>query len=156
MGAHDSALIGEDPKGIPNNLMPILNKVASAERPYLEIFGDDYPTKDGTAERDYIHVMDLVEGHLAALYYLKDHSGLDFFNLGTGHAISVLDLAKQFEVAITKKINKNFSSRRVGDLPVYYANINKSAILLNWSVKRSVKEICVSSWLWYRSRGVKI
>ena len=156
VGAHESGLIGENPKGIPNNLMPILNKVASGELPYLEIFGDDYPTKDGTAERDYIHVMDLVEGHLAALNYLKNHYGLDIFNLGAGFAISVLDLSHQFEVATTKKIVKNFGSRRIGDLPAYFANINKSATLLNWSVKRPVKEICVSSWLWYGSRGVKI
>jgi UDP-glucose 4-epimerase len=156
VGAHESGLIGEDPKGIPNNLMPILNKVASGELPHLEIFGGDYSTEDGTAERDYIHVMDLVEGHLAALKYLKNHYGLQVFNLGAGLAISVLDLSQQFEAATTKKIAKKFGSRRIGDLPAYYANINKSATLLNWCVKRPIKEICASSWLWYRSRGLKM
>ena len=154
VGAHDSGLIGEDPKGIPNNLMPILNGVAAGEIPYLKVYGNDYQTKDGTAERDFIHVVDLIEGHLAALNYLNSHYGLEIFNLGVGNSTSVLELSQHFEAATNKKIFTKFVNRRAGDLPAYFADVNKSTTLLKWSAKRTVEDICASSWLWYKSRGI--
>jgi UDP-glucose 4-epimerase len=146
MGAHESGLIGEDPKGTSNNLMPILNKVASGELPHLEIYGHDYPTEDGTPERDYIHVVDLVEGHLAALNYLEDHDDLHVFNLGTAKPISVLSLIRQYEFITGKIILNKKSGRRKGDLSSYYASIDRAKLLLYWSPKRSIGDMCKSSF----------
>ena len=146
VGAHESGLIGEDPNGIPNNLMPYVAKVAAGELPHLNIFGDDYETRDGTGERDYIHVMDLAEGHMAALDFLKDHVGLEVINLGTGKSTSVLDLVSSFEKVIDQEIKKIIVNRRPGDLPIYYAQVNKSKDLLKWRTYRSVKDMCQSTW----------
>ena len=154
VGAHDSGLIGEDPKGIPNNLMPILNRVASGELPYLEIFGEDYPTKDGTAERDYIHVVDLTEGHLAALAYLKDKAGLNVFNLGTGKPSSVLSFISHYELISGNTIQKKTSGRREGDLPAYYANVNQAKALLMWEAQESLDDMCLTAWNYYRGREI--
>jgi UDP-glucose 4-epimerase len=146
VGAHESGLIGEDPNGIPNNLMPYIAKVASGELPHLNIFGNDYETRDGTGERDYIHVMDLAGGHLAALMYLKDYPRYWIFNLGTGVSISVLEMVKAFEIASGRQIKKIFSNRRPGDLAVYYASVNLASKLLKWRAVRSLADISRDIW----------
>ena len=148
VGAHESALIGEDPNGIPNNLMPYIAKVASGELPYLNIFGDDYETRDGTGERDYIHVMDLAEGHMASLDFLEEHAGFEVINLGTGKPSSVFDLVTFFEKAIGKKVKKIIVKRRIGDLPIYYARVDKASYLLGWKASRNLDQMCQSVWQW--------
>lgn len=148
VGAHPSGLIGENPQGIPNNLMPYVAKVASGQLPHLNIFGNDYQTKDGTGERDYIHVMDLAEGHMAALNYLQAHQGWHAINLGTGIPLSVLDLVNAFEQVIMLELNKVFVARRPGDLPIYYAKPDRAKALLNWTCSRTLEEIVESTWLW--------
>jgi len=148
VGAHDSALIGELPTGVPNNLMPYLVQVASGRQDVLRVFGSDYDTCDGTGERDYIHVMDLAEGHMAALNFLADNTGWHAVNLGTGSATSVLALVHTFESVTGKTIPVNMVGRRAGDLPAYYANPAKAQTLLGWCAKRSVEEMCVSAWRW--------
>ena len=145
VGAHESGLIGEDPKGIPNNLMPILNRVAFGELPNLKVYGDDYPTKDGSAERDYIHIIDLVEGHLRALNFLSNQSGFNVFNLGSGEATSVLSFVAKFEFATGKTVHKKNVGRRDGDLSAYFANINKAKQLLKWKPKKTLYDICSSA-----------
>ena len=148
VGAHESALIGENPSGIPNNLMPYIAKVAAGELPYLNIFGDDYQTPDGTGERDYIHVMDLAEGHGASLSYLKNSGeGFEVVNLGTGKSISVLELVTTYEKVIGRKIKKVVSQKRLGDLPTYYAQVNKAKKILQWAAKRSVHDACKTTQL---------
>jgi len=151
VGAHPSGLIGEDPQGIPNNLMPYVAKVAAGQLPQLNIFGDDYQTKEGTGERDYIHVMDLADGHMAALNYLKKHSGWHAINLGTGAPLSVLDLVGAFERAANHELKKVFVARRPGDLPIYYANPERAKTLLNWVATRTLDEIVQSTWLWQKT-----
>jgi UDP-glucose 4-epimerase len=151
VGAHESALIGEDPNGIPNNLMPYVAKVASGELPHLNIFGDDYETRDGTGERDYIHVMDLAEGHMAALDFLKGHSGMEVINLGTGKPTSVLDLVNAFEIASGQRIYKIITQRRPGDLPIYYAKSQKAKDMIGWQAKRGIADICRDEWFWQLS-----
>lgn len=146
VGAHASGLIGELPKGIPNNLMPNVCQVASGKLPHLKIFGDDYETPDGTGQRDYIHVMDLAEGHLATLLYLENQPGCHFINLGTGQPYSVKQLVASFEKAIGHAINQQIESRRSGDLPVYYAVADKAKALLNWEAGRSLQSMCDSAW----------
>jgi UDP-glucose 4-epimerase len=148
VGAHESGLIGEDPNGIPNNLMPYVAKVAAGELPHLNVFGDDYETHDGTGERDYIHVMDLAEGHMASLDFLKDRVGLEVINLGTGTPSSVLDLVSSFEKASHKKINRVIVKRRLGDLPIYFAKPNKAADALGWKATRNLDQMCQSVWQW--------
>lgn len=148
VGAHESGLIGENPNGIPNNLMPYVAKVASGELPYLNIFGDDYETRDGTGERDYIHVMDLAEGHLAALNFLPKQKGLHIFNLGTGNSISVFELVRSFEQASGKKIKYQVDGRRTGDLPKYFAKPNKACNHLAWKARRDLDNMCQSVWQW--------
>ena len=148
VGAHDSALIGELPTGVPNNLMPYLVQVASGRQDVLRVFGSDYDTCDGTGERDYIHVIDLAEGHMAALNFLADNTGWHAVNLGTGSATSVLALVHTFESVTGKTIPVNMVGRRPGDLPAYYANPAKAQTLLGWCAKRSVEEMCVSAWRW--------
>jgi UDP-glucose 4-epimerase len=143
VGAHESGLIGEDPNGIPNNLMPYIAKVASGELPHVNVFGDNYETRDGTGERDYIHVMDLAEGHKAALLHLENSSrGFEVINLGTGKSVSVLKLISVYEKVIGRKIKKVISKKRPGDLPVYYAQASKAKKLLNWKAMRSVRNMC--------------
>jgi UDP-glucose 4-epimerase len=153
VGAHETALIGEDPNGIPNNLMPYIAKVAIGELPHLNIFGDDYETKDGTGERDYIHVVDIAEGHMAALEFLQSKTGLEFINLGTGRPSSVFDLVSSFEKVSGLNIKKVVVSRRAGDLPVYYAKSAKANKVLKWEATRSLDQICSSTWHYLQCKG---
>ena len=146
VGAHESGLIGELPKGIPNNLMPYVCQVASGKLPYLKIFGDDYETPDGTGQRDYIHVMDLAEGHIATLQFLEAQSGCHFINLGTGVPYSVRQLLAAFEKTIDRAIDQQIEARRSGDLPVYYATADKAKALLGWEANRSLQSMCDSAW----------
>ena len=148
VGAHESSLIGEDPKGMPNNLMPYLVRVASGELPHLNIYGTDYETRDGTGERDYIHVMDLAEGHMASLDFLKDHAGLEIINLGAGNSISVLEFISLFEKICQHRIERKFCERRAGDLPKYFSAVKKATLLLGWQAKRSLDQMCKSAWNW--------
>ena len=146
VGAHESGLIGETPKGIPNNLMPYIVQVAAGKREVLNVFGDDYPTKDGTGIRDYIHVMDLSDGHLAAMEYLASHTGLHTFNLGTGIGYSVLDMVRAYEVVSRKTIPIRIAPRRAGDIPEFFSDPTKAQDILNWKAKRTLFEMCGSSW----------
>ena len=146
VGAHESGLIGELPSGIPNNLMPYVCQVASGKLPHLNVFGDDYETKDGTGERDYIHVMDLAEGHVAALDWVTQHCGFETINLGTGVAYSVYDLIGAFEKSAKCTIAKKVQPRRSGDLPIYFAKAEKAKNLLGWQAKRNLQMMCDSAW----------
>ena len=152
VGAHQTGLIGENPNGIPNNLMPIVAQVATGRLPLLNIYGDDYETIDGTGMRDYIHVMDLAEGHLAAIEWLKKNQGCHYFNLGSGTSHSVLELVSEFEKASGKVIPRQVVSRREGDLPNYYAQADKAFRLLNWKTSRSLSDMCESTWRWEKQR----
>ena len=152
VGAHQTGLIGENPNGIPNNLMPIVAQVATGRLPLLNIYGDDYETIDGTGMRDYIHVMDLAEGHLAAIEWLKKNQGCHYFNLGSGKSNSVLELVSEFEKASGKVIPRQVVSRREGDLPNYYAQADKAFRLLNWKTSRSLSDMCESTWRWEKQR----
>ncbi|MBE5784159.1 MAG: UDP-glucose 4-epimerase GalE [Clostridiales bacterium] len=151
IGAHESGRIGEDPSGIPNNLMPYVCQVASGKLKQLSVFGDDYPTKDGTGERDYIHVMDLAEGHLAAIRYAASHKGVEVFNLGTGEAYSVLNLVHAFEKANGLTIPYRITERRPGDIPVCYADPKKAAEKLGWTAKRDLTTMCRDAWNWQKN-----
>jgi UDP-glucose 4-epimerase len=146
VGAHESALIGENPKDIPNNLMPFITQVASNKLTKLNIFGNDYNTPDGTGVRDYIHIMDLVEGHVKAMSYIENNKGWHAINLGTGKGISVLEMVKSFERVNSVCIPYQFLPRRKGDIDMFYSNIKNSKNLLNWKAKRGVEEMCKSSW----------
>jgi len=148
VGAHESGLIGEDPAGIPNNLMPFLTQVAVGKREYLSIFGDDYDTVDGTGVRDYIHVDDLASGHLAALAYLKEHSGVLTVNLGTGNGTSVIQLVNAFEKASARTITRKIVGRRPGDLPEYYAQADYAKQALGWQAQHGIDRMCADSWRW--------
>ncbi|MBX3655236.1 MAG: UDP-glucose 4-epimerase GalE [Ramlibacter sp.] len=148
VGAHASGLIGEDPQGIPNNLMPYVAKVASGELPRLGVFGNDYDTPDGTGVRDYIHVMDLAEGHLAALRFLQRHTGWHAFNLGTGQGCSVLDMVQAYERASGQPVPYDIKPRRAGDVASCYANPAKAAELLGWRATRGLEEMCESTYRW--------
>jgi UDP-glucose 4-epimerase len=151
VGAHETAMIGELPTGIPNNLMPYLVQVASGRLQVLSIFGDDYPTKDGTGERDYIHVVDLAEGHLAASKFVLQEKGLHAINLGTGNSTSVFELVRSFERVTNRNIPLKIVSRRPGDLAAYYAKAEKAKLLLGWEAKRSIDDMCISAWRWEES-----
>lgn len=144
IGAHESGLIGEAPKGIPNNLMPYITQVAKGMRDYLSIFGNDYPTMDGTGVRDYIHVMDLAEGHVAALKFVTE--GVHIYNLGTGQGTSVLQLVRAFEEANGVTIRYEIVERRLGDLACCYANVEKARQELGWIAKRDVVTMCKDAW----------
>jgi UDP-glucose 4-epimerase len=146
VGAHESGLIGESPKGTPNNLMPYIVKVASGELESLKIFGSDYDTRDGTGERDYIHVMDLAEGHLAALEFLKEHKGWHAINLGSGQSTTVIELLHAFERTNHKSIPFEVVARRDGDLPSYYAKPDLANQVLHWKTRRSLESMCESAW----------
>jgi UDP-glucose 4-epimerase len=148
VGAHESGLIGDNPNGIPNNLMPYVRLVARGDLPYLNVYGNDYPTKDGTGERDFIHVEDLTEGHLAALKFLLKRCGFNAFNIGAGEAKSVLDLVRVYEKISGNAIAIRQSPRRDGDLPVFYANVDKASKDLHWKAIKSLDDICISDWLW--------
>lgn len=151
VGAHESGLIGENPNGVPNNLMPYIAQVAMGHRSELNVFGNDYPTPDGTGIRDYIHVMDLAEGHVAALDFLKSATGWHPINLGTGHGYSVLDMAHAFEKVSGRKVPYRIASRRTGDVAECYAAPQKAGDLLNWAAKRTLDEMCESTWRFQRS-----
>ena len=150
VGAHESGLIGEDPKGVPANLMPFVSKVAIGELECLTVFGDDYPTPDGTARRDYIHVMDLAEGHVKAVEYAAHHKGCEIFNLGTGVPYSVLDMVKAFEEVNGVKVNYKIGARREGDVADCWADAGKAERILGWKAERGLKDMCRDSWNWQR------
>jgi UDP-glucose 4-epimerase len=146
IGAHDSGLLGDDPNGIPNNLMPYIGRVAAGQLEKLTIFGGDYPTSDGTCQRDYLHVVDLAVGHLKALEYAEDHNGAEAINLGTGNGISVLELVHAFEKANDMKLPHVIGPRRDGDLPAFWADASKAKQLLGWEATHSVEDMCRSAW----------
>lgn len=148
IGAHESGRIGEDPQGIPNNLMPYIAQVAVGRRDHLTVFGGDYPTPDGTCLRDYIHVMDLADGHVKAVEYAENHRGVEIFNLGTGTPYSVLDIIKAFEAATGVKVKYEIGPRRAGDLPKFWADSAKAQKVLGWQAKRSLADMCRDTWNW--------
>jgi UDP-glucose 4-epimerase len=147
IGAHESGKIGEDPHGTPNNLMPYITQVAVGRRDKLSVFGDDYDTPDGTGGRDYIHVVDLAKGHVAALEHM-DNGGMNVYNLGTGAGVSVLDMVHAFEKASGRDIPYQVVPRRPGDLPIYYADANKAQRELGWHAEKSLQDACADSWRW--------
>ena len=149
-GAHESGLIGESPNDIPNNLIPYILQVAIGVREKLQIFGNDYPTKDGTGVRDYIHVVDLAKGHVAALRYLDRGSEFSVFNLGSGNAYSVLEMVNAFQSACGKAIPYVFGPRRAGDVAECYANPYKAMLQLGWKTEKTLDDICRDAWNWQR------
>ena len=148
IGAHKSGLIGEDPQGIPNNLMPYVTQVAVGKLPQLSVFGDDYDTRDGTCIRDYIHVVDLARGHVLTLKKLEENPGLVIYNLGTGVGTSVLELVHAFEEANHLKINYKIAPRRPGDIPVCYANVDKAYKEIGFKTEFNIVDCCRDSWNW--------
>jgi UDP-glucose 4-epimerase len=148
VGAHESGLIGEDPRGVPNNLMPYVAQVAVGRRPRLQVFGGDYPTPDGTGVRDYIHVMDLAEGHVATLSRLLDQGGTMTLNLGTGTGVSVLELVKAYERASGRTVEHVIAPRRAGDVAACYADPTLAHATLGWRAQRSLQQMCADSWRW--------
>lgn len=152
VGAHSSGLLGEEPGGIPNNLMPRVVQAASGAGEPLTVFGDDYPTPDGTCIRDYIHVMDLAEGHIAALRYAECHSGAEIFNLGTGNGISVRNLIETFQRVNGVTVPFRIGPRRPGDAPICFAEVKKAEKLLGWRAKRTLGDMCRDAWNWETHR----
>lgn len=148
VGAHPSGLIGEDPNGMPNNLMPFISQVAVGKRPHLSVFGSDYDTVDGTGVRDYIHVMDLARGHLQALKYLQQHSGIEAINLGTGQGYSVLQMVDAFVQENQVPVPYQLSPRRSGDVALCYADPAKAAALLDWRAEHSLADMVRDAWRW--------
>lgn len=148
IGAHESGLIGEDPKGIPNNLVPYITQVAVGKLKKLQVFGGDYDTKDGTGVRDYIHVLDLADGHIAALNKLKQNCGLVVYNLGTGTGYSVLEMIRAFEKVSGRSIPYEIVARRPGDIAECYADPSKAKHELNWEAKFGLEKMCEDSWRW--------
>lgn len=148
IGAHASGLIGEDPRGVPNNLMPYISQVAVGRRDHLNVFGNDYNTHDGTGVRDYIHVVDLARGHVCAIEYMSKHRGENVFNLGTGHGYSVLDMVKAFERVTGIHIPYEIAPRRPGDLATVYSSPDKSAELLGWRAQYDLDDMCRDTWAW--------
>ena len=148
IGAHKSGLIGEDPRGIPNNLMPYITQVAIGRREKLSVYGNDYDTPDGTGVRDYIHVVDLARGHVAAVRYNETHTGCEVFNLGTGTGYSVLDMVHTFARVNGVDVPYQITDRRPGDLPVCYADPSKSERILGWKAEKTLEDMCRDSWRW--------
>ncbi|MCZ2321507.1 GDP-mannose 4,6-dehydratase, partial [Neisseria meningitidis] len=148
IGAHESGLIGEQPNGIPNNLLPYICQVAAGKLPQLAVFGDDYPTPDGTGMRDYIHVMDLAEGHVAAMQAKSDVSGVHLFNLGSGRAYSVLEIIRAFEAASGLNIPYQIQPRRAGDLACSFADPSHTKQQTGWETKRGLQQMMEDSWRW--------
>ena len=147
VGSHESGLIGEEPNGIPNNLMPYIVRVAKGQLKELSIFGNDYDTKDGTGVRDYIHVVDLAQGHIKALEKLeKENQGLYIYNLGTGKGYSVLDMVKAFEKATGQKVQYKITERRAGDIAICYSDPTKAKQELNWIATKTLEDMCRDSW----------
>ncbi|MBR1471657.1 MAG: UDP-glucose 4-epimerase GalE [Lachnospiraceae bacterium] len=151
IGAHPSGKIGENPNGIPNNLMPYITQVAVGRQPFLRVFGNDYPTPDGTGVRDYIHVVDLAKGHVKALNRIKAGCGLAVYNLGTGKGYSVLEIVKNFEEASGVKIPYEIQERRAGDIAVNYADPSKAAREMGWKAELGIREMCADSWNWQKN-----
>ncbi len=151
IGAHKSGLIGENPNGIPNNLMPYITQVAVGKLKELGVFGDDYDTPDGTGVRDYIHVVDLAKGHVKAINKLKENVGLGIYNLGTGTGYSVLDIVKNFEAATGVKIPYAIKPRRAGDIATCYSDAAKAEKELGWKAQFGIKEMCADSWNWQKN-----
>ena len=150
VGAHVSGEMGEDPDGIPNNLFPYIAQVAVGRRPHLTVFGDDYPTPDGTGMRDYIHVMDLARGHVAALAHVLENptQGYDALNLGTGRGSSVLEVLSAFEQACGKPLPRKIGPRRAGDVPAYWADPSKAEAVLGWRAEYDLARMCADAWRW--------
>ncbi|MBQ7654141.1 MAG: UDP-glucose 4-epimerase GalE [Clostridia bacterium] len=151
IGAHESGMIGENPNGIPNNLMPYVAQVAVGRLECLSVFGDDYDTPDGTGVRDYIHVVDLAVGHVLAVRKALGETGVNIYNLGTGIGYSVLDLVKAFEKACGKKINYKIAPRRDGDIAVCYADAEKAKAELGWTAQRDLDKMCEDTWRWQKN-----
>ena len=152
IGAHESGLIGEKPNGIPNNLMPYIMQVAAGILPQLSVFGNDYPTLDGTGVRDYIHVVDLAKGHVAALRYALGHTGAEAVNLGTGNGYSVLDIVHAFERVNGVKVPYVIAPRRAGDLATCYADTEKAERVLGWRAEKNIEDMCRDAWRWQKNR----
>ncbi len=150
IGAHESGIIGEDPKGIPNNLMPFITQVAVGRREKLSVFGDDYDTPDGTGVRDYLHVCDLAAGHVAALEFAAKNTGCEVFNLGTGSGVSVLQMVKAFENVSGVAVPYTIAPRRSGDVATVYADASKAEKLLGWKAEKSLAQMCADSWRWQK------
>ena len=150
IGAHESGTMGEDPKGIPNNLMPYISKVAAGRLECLSVFGDDYETSDGTGVRDYIHVVDLALAHLKAIEYTEKFSGIDYFNIGTGNGYSVLEMVRSFSEAWGSPVKYKIAPRRPGDIAECYADPTKAAELLGWKAERDLKKMCEDTAKWQR------
>ena len=148
IGAHKSGTIGEDPNGIPNNLMPYITQVAIGKLDHLNVFGDDYPTHDGTGVRDYIHVVDLAKGHVKAIDYAEQHKGTEIFNLGTGTGYSVLDIVKAFSKVNNIEIPYDIKPRRAGDIAECYADPTKAYEILGWKAEKNLEDMCRDSWNW--------
>lgn len=153
IGAHQSGLIGEDPNGIPNNIMPYITQVALGKLPKLHIFGDDYDTPDGTGVRDYIHVVDLAQGHVKAVDYLENHTGVQKVNLGTGEGYSVLQLVNTFKQVNNVDVPYQIDGRRPGDIATCYANCDYAKKLLNWTAQYDLADMCRDSWRWQQYCG---
>ena len=151
IGAHKSGTMGENPNGIPNNLMPYITQVAVGKLKELGVFGDDYDTPDGTGVRDYIHVVDLAVGHVKALKKIEENAGLCIYNLGTGHGYSVLDIVKNFEAATGVKIPYTIKPRRPGDIATCYCDPSKAKRELGWEAQYGIKEMCADSWRWQKN-----
>ena len=151
IGSHASGLLGDDPNGIPNNLMPYIGRVAAGQLEKLTIFGGDYPTPDGTCQRDYLHVVDLAVGHLKALEFARDHEGVEAINLGTGNGVSVLELVHAFENANGMKLPYVVGDRREGDLPAFWADAEKARAVLGWEATHTVEDMCRSAWNFAKS-----
>ena len=155
VGSHESFLIGENPNGIPNNLMPFINKVAFGDLEVLSVFGDDYDTKDGTGVRDYIHITDLAIGHLRALEYIKEKQVVEVVNLGTGNGYSVLELVNSYENVNNIKLNYKIVERRPGDIATCYADATKAKKIMNWQADKSINEMCKSAYEFYKNVKTK-
>lgn len=152
IGAHESGLLGDDPNGIPNNLMPYIVRVAAGRLPNLTVFGGDYPTRDGTCLRDYLHVVDLAKGHLCALDYAQTHTGAEAFNLGTGDSVSVLELVRSFQRVNGVSVPYVIGGRRDGDLAEFYANPARARDELHWTAEKSVDDMCRDAWHFIQTR----
>ncbi|MGI5896193.1 MAG: UDP-glucose 4-epimerase GalE [Oscillospiraceae bacterium] len=156
IGAHKSGLIGENPNGIPNNLLPYVTQVALGKLPHLNVYGNDYDTVDGTGVRDYIHVVDLAKGHLAALEYAMKHKGAEAVNLGTGRGTSVLEIVKAFEAATGERVPYVIAPRRVGDIASAYADTSKAERVFGWKAEKGIVEMCEDSWRFVKQQAGKM
>ena len=148
IGAHPSALIGELPNGVPNNLIPFITQTVSGQRKCLKVFGNDYPTRDGTGVRDYIHVVDLAKGHVAAVRYALKHNGVEVFNIGTGKGYSVLEVIAAFERSTNMKVPFEFAPRRNGDIAECWASTDKATHVLRWKAEKTIDDMCRDAWRW--------